>query len=881
MSYLSELNNKIAINTSGSVNLDSKQALGINISNTKSDLVKLAEYINLVLYPMLQSLPSGGSYPNDPTINGLSASTIITQTIALGNNVNADTAYWFGDLNGRPKTIKETFDTLISRIKVLQNQINSIEVPATPDLTEIYSSLDTLINYSKQLFVEAYGAQTEEHRLTGSDNPVIPSFTLSSLLYQVYSQLVQGHAETDLNILDASSHQGFVLKINKAAIELLFDDLLDVNVSSAQAEQSLVFDGTNWINQKIQLDSNTEGAYVKSLAVSADLTKTETHAHGNEYTIGLSDSGVVSGDYFKVTVDSKGRVTSGENPTTLEGFGITDAVNSNLIGAPDGIAPLNGSSKIDAVYLPSYVDDVVEYANEAAFPELGESGKIYVALDTNKIYRWATTVYVEVSPGSTNVLTGINTVSPLHKDGDPLNPTLRIYSSSANNLGYVVQRDASGNFAASNATLNSLILGQTIINQSSMYRSNNSDLIFQQNGGYSTFYGLIQGYAGLGLIGGSSNIIFNNPPAYIGFNTYSSSQYEYEAIQFNMDATSPPTKSVTAFKIYRPGLGNINATLRWDELANYWEFNQKVKMGNILLADQTGGTNVNTITTSTGGLTLDSQSGTVSVNDNLYVQGYISLGVPSIDNISDDLLLSSPGLSGTGGGEISLKADTINISPTVFDKSPTLTFYNENQNKFILLPQTKTTQNLAIEFPSELGVAGQVLQINDVNGYIMTIEPRTLSIRNHYSSFVGSSLSLFPELTFTGNTVGSTVSAGLPASGSPFICAWKNKTGRNVIIKNTTISCLQQRSLSMTLALAFVAGGDNAFRDNVLIKHTGIELTLTNNSGADNTLGTGVQSNLTEYILPSDYWIGFVLISSNGHTDILTNFQVDYYEVIE
>ena len=60
--------------------------------------------------------------------------------------------------------------------------------------------------------------------------------------------------------------------------------------------------------------------------------------------------------------------------------------------------PLNTSDKIDAIYLPSYVDDVVEYANLAAFPPTGETGKIYVALDTNKIYRWSGSVYIEISP---------------------------------------------------------------------------------------------------------------------------------------------------------------------------------------------------------------------------------------------------------------------------------------------------------------------------------------------------------------------------------------------------------------------------------------------------------------------------------------------------
>jgi len=52
---------------------------------------------------------------------------------------------------------------------------------------------------------------------------------------------------------------------------------------------------------------------------------------------------------------------------------------------------------IPSSQLPSYVDDVLEYANLASFPATGETGKIYVDLATNKIYRWSGSVYVEVS----------------------------------------------------------------------------------------------------------------------------------------------------------------------------------------------------------------------------------------------------------------------------------------------------------------------------------------------------------------------------------------------------------------------------------------------------------------------------------------------------
>ena len=53
--------------------------------------------------------------------------------------------------------------------------------------------------------------------------------------------------------------------------------------------------------------------------------------------------------------------------------------------------------KVPASQLPSYVDDVLEFNTLADFPATGESGKIYVAKDTNKTYRWGGSGYVEIS----------------------------------------------------------------------------------------------------------------------------------------------------------------------------------------------------------------------------------------------------------------------------------------------------------------------------------------------------------------------------------------------------------------------------------------------------------------------------------------------------
>jgi trimeric autotransporter adhesin len=68
-------------------------------------------------------------------------------------------------------------------------------------------------------------------------------------------------------------------------------------------------------------------------------------------------------------------------------------------GTANGYAELDASGLVPSGQLPSYVDDVLEFANLAALPATGEASKIYVTLDTNLTYRWAGTVYADLSSG--------------------------------------------------------------------------------------------------------------------------------------------------------------------------------------------------------------------------------------------------------------------------------------------------------------------------------------------------------------------------------------------------------------------------------------------------------------------------------------------------
>lgn len=74
-----------------------------------------------------------------------------------------------------------------------------------------------------------------------------------------------------------------------------------------------------------------------------------------------------------------------------------DAIPASQKGAASGVAELDSSGKVPSAQLPSYVDDVLDYNSQSNFPGTGESGKIYIAKDTNKTYRWSGSAYVEIS----------------------------------------------------------------------------------------------------------------------------------------------------------------------------------------------------------------------------------------------------------------------------------------------------------------------------------------------------------------------------------------------------------------------------------------------------------------------------------------------------
>ena len=129
-------------------------------------------------------------------------------------------------------------------------------------------------------------------------------------------------------------------------------------------------------------------------------------------------TGVNTGDQTTITGNA-GTATKLQTARTINGVSFDGSANitinavdstariaSTEKGAVNGVATLDATGKVPSTQLPSYVDDVLEYNNLASFPATGSTGIIYVAKDTNKVYRWSGSAYVYITSGAVDSVNG-------------------------------------------------------------------------------------------------------------------------------------------------------------------------------------------------------------------------------------------------------------------------------------------------------------------------------------------------------------------------------------------------------------------------------------------------------------------------------------------
>jgi hypothetical protein len=126
-------------------------------------------------------------------------------------------------------------------------------------------------------------------------------------------------------------------------------------------------------------------------------------------TTQIASTAFVQQEISQITFTTIGAEEAGAAATALsDANNYADDLVADLCPLVDGLVP--------SANLPSFVDDALEFANLAAFPVTGESGKIYIAINDNTIYRWTGSIYVLIGDGTSVDVVGVGASSFVRYD---------------------------------------------------------------------------------------------------------------------------------------------------------------------------------------------------------------------------------------------------------------------------------------------------------------------------------------------------------------------------------------------------------------------------------------------------------------------------------
>jgi hypothetical protein len=345
----------------------------------------------------------------------------ISGKVEVGNNATGDIGFNIFSGEDAQITIKCGDVNAIASVDTLRIYGNSFDNTATTQIVEINDGEDYTEPTNVSIYGNFYkGTLYSLPTLNLTDNK--PNFKIGEGLDSNWGSIF-GNIEDQTDLMNLLNS-----KVNNGDLgDLAYLDTVSENEIDEGAVTQSKLGTSSVVRDKIQVDAvdNPRLAPVPPLTLKGsdsefgsinpkDLTVAQVKAMlnyqysdiGNQFQWVKTYDGTVAGNIQTIYVDvvnwDKIYVWTGSS-YVIVGQTNPDLAPYQLIsekGQPNGYVPLGADAKISSTYLPSYVDDVLEYDSLAIFPLIGEAGKIYIAKDTNKTYRWGGSSYIEIGDGS-------------------------------------------------------------------------------------------------------------------------------------------------------------------------------------------------------------------------------------------------------------------------------------------------------------------------------------------------------------------------------------------------------------------------------------------------------------------------------------------------
>ena len=448
--------------------------------------------------------------------------------------------------------------------------------------------------------------------------------------------------------------------------------------------------------------------------------KGDTGATGSIDTTGIIN--VVDSRVNKTFVDAlnvDAATLDNVNVNALEKIANKNQVN--------GYAGLDSAGKVANAQLPSYVDDVVEYANFAAFPGTGETGKIYVAIDTGDVYRWAGSAYVQINDAVTSAdqATRLATARNIALTG-PITGTASFDGTADANISTTL--DISGK------TTSDLSEGSNLYYTDTRARSSVSatgSIAYNSGTGVFSF---TQGNTDT-ISEGSTNLYYTDA-----------------RVQTVIDSNSAGFITPSSSSALTNKTGAIS---QWTNDAGYLtsESDSQTLSFSSPSISITGGNSINISALTTGLITASSTDTLTNKTGNISMftndAGYITS-----ETDSQTLSFSTPNLTISGGNAVDLSSLTTNFITASSTETLTNKTISGSDNTISNIPNSALVGSGAITVNGSAVSLGGSVTIGETKPTITSISPSTITNAESTITITGSNYLVGTQVEFINTSTG-------------------------------------------------------------------------------------------------------------------------------